>query len=99
MTLQEDVLELKAKVESTGDYTIGAQYGPGGQQLRAKAEPLPLQLGPPGQLHDPHARLFDDKIASQSTFQFDGSKGGATWKGKVERFFISKSPALMKLLS
>ena len=102
-TLQDDVEELKARVDGAcdpwADGTVGAQYGPGGRQPRARAEPLPLVLGPLGQLYDPHAKLFDDKLANQSNFQFDGSKGGAAWKGKVERYFISKCPALMKMLS
>ena len=32
-------------------------------------------------------------------FQFNGKTGGDTWKGKVERYFISKAPALEKILA
>ena len=101
--LMGEVEELKAKVDGAHDPwtdgTVGAQYGSGARQPRAKPEPLPLKLGPLGQLYDANAKLFDDKLTSQASFQFDGSKGGATWKGKLERYFISKCPALMKMLS
>ncbi len=95
-TLQDEVEELKTRIDGAcdpwTDYTVGAQFGPGGAQPRDKAEILPLVLGPLGQLYDPHAKLFDDKLANQSSFEFDGSKGGAAWKGKVERYFISRCP-------
>ena len=43
-------------------------------------------------------KLFEDKMALQSGFQFDGQKGGDRWKGKVERYFIGKAPALKVIL-
>ena len=58
---------------------------------------LPLSLGPLGGIET--GRLFEDKMASQDGFQFDGQKGGDRWKGKVERYFISKAPALKAILT
>ena len=43
-------------------------------------------------------RAFDDRLCGQVEFQFNESKGGDSWCGKVERFFISKSPALHMML-
>ena len=43
-------------------------------------------------------RAFDDRMCGQAEFQFNGSKGGDAWRGKVERYFISKIPALHMLL-
>ena len=51
---------------------------------------LPLKLGPMGTLAT--GRVFDNKIAGQSDFQFS-AKGGDQWKGKVERYLISQAPA------
>ena len=49
------------------DGTVGAHYGHGsGRKPRAKPQPLPLKIGALGQLHDANARLFDDRLASQS---------------------------------
>ena len=42
--------------------------------------------------------LFDDKIASSSADQFDGTKGGVAWKMKVRGYFIAKAPALVGIL-
>ena len=42
--------------------------------------------------------LFDDKTMLHSEFRYDGNKGGASWKSRVERYFISKAPALRELL-
>ena len=81
------------------DGTVGAHYGHGsGRKPRAKPQPLPLKIGALGQLHDANARLFDDRLASQSRFQFDGNKGGVSWKGTLERYIISKCPAMMEIL-
>ena len=43
-------------------------------------------------------RAFDDRLCGQPEFQFNGSKGGDAWRGKTERYFISKVPALHMLL-
>ncbi len=98
---------LKNKVEEVSngrdggdpwsDPTIGAHCG-GGRAPRARPQPLPLTLGPMGQLTAPDSRLFDDRLTNQATFCFDGQKGGVAWKGKLERYFISKCPALMNML-
>ena len=52
-----------------------------------------------GQLTKPEANLFDDKLANQHGFSFDGQKGGATWKTKLGNYFISKCPAARTLLT
>ncbi len=57
---------------------------------------LPLRLGSLGILAA--GKSFDDKIPLQKDFQFNGKHGGDTWKGKVERYFISKVPALERVL-
>ena len=60
---------------------------------------LPLVLrGPMGAIDYKDRPLFDDKLAMQTEFRFDGSKGGPHWKGKVERYFISRAPILQKIL-
>ena len=56
----------------------------------------PLKIGPLGGLET--GRLFEDKMTAQADFKFDGQKGGDRWKGKLERYFISKSPALKAVL-
>ena len=60
------------------------------------ATTLPLRLGPLGGLAT--GRLFDDKMTSQEGYRFDGTKGGDRWKGKLERYFMSKCPALRAIL-
>ena len=59
--------------------------------------PLPLHYGPLGALLHSKYGLFDDKLTAQSEYKFDGSKGGDSWKGKIERYFISKVPALKNI--
>ena len=63
------------------------------QRLNARQK---LTLGPLGRLES--GRLFEDKMTSHEGFQFDGQKGGDRWKGKLERYFISKVPALKAIL-
>ena len=58
---------------------------------------LTLNLGPMGDSLL-KGRAFDDRMCGQAEFQFNGSKGGDAWRGKVERYFISKIPALHMLL-
>ena len=66
--------------------------------LRAPAT-LPLKLqGPLGAIGYKDKALFDDKLSSQDEYRFNGSKGGWNWKGKMERYFISKAPVLRELL-
>ena len=42
--------------------------------------------------------LFDDKVLLTPEYQWDGVKGGAAWKSRVERYFITKAPVLRELL-
>ena len=99
-----DVLKLTVDEMNDGSFdqfadgTVGAGYG-GGRKARKPAQPLPLVIGALGQLHDVNAKLFDDRQASQPGYQFDGSKGGVAWKGKLENYFISKCPGMMEILS
>ncbi len=34
----------------------------------------------------------------QEEYRFNGVKNGPQWKGKVERYFVSKAPVLKELL-
>ena len=65
-----------------------------GRRIRPILQPLPIKIGTIGQLQDVNARLFDHRMAAQPAFQFDGSKGGAAWKSKIERYLMSKILAL-----
>ena len=74
-----DVQELKDKVQkleeeraSRGDHSDGDYDGAVGRPQRARAQPLPLQLGEFGQLYDANARLFDDKLANDAAFSYNG---------------------------
>ena len=62
---------------------------------------LPLALGPLGGLPESvkTGRLFDDRMTAQEGYKFDGTKGGDRWKGKLERYFMSKCPALRNILA
>ena len=53
-----------------------------------EGESLPLKPGPMGTLAT--GRVFDMKITGQADFQFS-CKGGDQWKGKTERYLISRS--------
>ncbi len=60
---------------------------------------LPLDLkGPLGAINFKDRSVFDEKLALQDEYKFNGSKGGTAWKGKVERHFISRSPILRQVL-
>ncbi len=75
---------------------LSAQHAP---RARGERRALPLTLkGPLGALNFKERALFDDKIAMQSDFSFNGLKGGMAWKGKVERYFISRIPILKTIL-
>ena len=81
--------------------SFGDEHGaPGADDPHASspgsATELPLRLGRLGGLLT--GKMFDDKMTSQDTFKFDGTKGGDRWKGKVERYFISKVPAMKAIL-
>ena len=103
--LRREVDLIKQQLEDAQDATFdpwstGSSYsGAVGRRTRTKPQALPIKIGPLGQLQDANARLFDDRISAQAAFQFDGIKGGSAWKSKVERYFMSKCPALLELLS
>ena len=60
---------------------------------------LPLQLrGPLGAIGYKERSLFDEKLASQSEYKFDGVKGGIAWKGRLERMIIARAPILKDVL-
>ena len=105
--LRAELDELKAQMDMGDEGGFDPWSGGGGgstyggyvgRRTRPKPQPLPIKIGPIGQLQDVNARLFDDRMAAQPAFQFDGSKGGAAWKSKIERYLMSKIPALSELL-
>ena len=72
---------------------------PAASAARAGPTPLPLALHAPlGAIAFKDRKLFDDKLAMQDEFKFNGVRGGISWKGKVERYFISCAPILKELL-
>ena len=96
-----DKLEDEDAGSGYGDATIGAHFGtePRRRTRRERPIELPLIVGSMGQLTKPEASLFDDKLANQASFGFDGQKGGAAWKCKVGNYFVSKCPAARSLLA
>ena len=42
--------------------------------------------------------MFDDKVILTAEYQWDGVKGGAALKSRVEMYFITKAPVLRELL-
>ena len=42
--------------------------------------------------------MFDDKLMLNEEYRYNGVKGGAAWKSKLERYFVSKAPVLRELL-
>ena len=56
---------------------------------------LPLILGHLGNISSD--RIFDDKVSVHEDFRFNGHKNGYAWKSKVERYMISRVPALAKI--
>jgi len=76
------------------DHDQQARQGGGAERTA-----LPLELrGPFGALNFKESALFDQKISMTSDYSFNGLKGGLNWKGKVERYFISRIPVLMNIL-
>ena len=61
--------------------------------------PMKLTL-PLGQLGNERRdkSIYDDKMMTQPEYRFDGTKDGAKWKSKVERYFITKVPVAMEIL-
>ncbi len=69
--------------------------------VKSAFDPLqPLRERPLGMLSSDKCdrQLYDDKLTSQPEYRFDGHQGGVAWKSKVERYFISKCPALTEIL-
>ena len=62
------------------------------------SKPLEL-LEPLGTVGQKDKILFDDKVATTSEFQFNGSRNGLAWVRKVENHFISRAPVLLAILS
>ena len=42
--------------------------------------------------------IYDEKMMTQAEYRYDGGKNGASWKSKVERYFITKVPVALELL-
>ena len=42
--------------------------------------------------------MFDNKLMLNEEYRYNGLKGGAAWKSKLERYFVSKAPVLRELL-
>ena len=38
--------------------------------------------------------MFDDKLMLNEEYRYNGVKGGAAWKSKLERYFVSKASVL-----
>ena len=59
--------------------------------------PMELTL-PLGQLGNERRdkSIYDDKMMTQPEYRFDGTKDGAKWKSKVERYFITKVPVAIR---
>ena len=61
--------------------------------------PMPLRMpGPLGAIQYKDRPMFDDKVMMHQDYAYNGSKGGSTWKSKVERYFITKAPCLREVL-
>ena len=69
-----------------------------GAQRAPKSLPLDLK-GPLGSIGYKDRSIFDQKLSLQEEFRFNGTKGGLTWKGKTERYFISCAQVLKDLLA
>ncbi len=73
--------------------------GDAGEERRQDGSPPTLEpLGPLGLLNNPEKQLYDDKRTAQSEYKFDGYKGGVAWKSRLERYLMSKVPALKQFL-
>ena len=85
-----DELEVDVAGGGSDDPTIGANFGsePRRRARRERQIELPFIIGSMGQLTKPEASLFDDKLAHQAGFGFDGQKGGAAWKCKVGNYLV-----------
>ena len=60
---------------------------------------LPLVLlDPLGSIAHTNRPIFDIKMASQEEYRYNGVKDGIKWKERIEGYFISCAPVLMKIL-
>ena len=65
---------------------------------RTRRRTLPLKLaGSLGSVGYKDKAMFEDKLAT-TEFQYDGVKGGAAWKTKVERYMVYKAHVLNEFL-
>ena len=82
-----------------GDTSPAGPQGDEGPRDAQGRRLLPLALrGPLGAIAYKERALFDDKLALTEEYRFNGVKGGPAWKGKLERYFISKAPVLQEIL-
>ena len=100
------VLEGRAQGRGTDPWHGAAGGGPfrppsatAAPEAKGTKKTLPLTLpGPLGAIDRKDRSIFDEKLTLQAEYKFDGIKGGIAWKGKLERYFISKAPILKELL-
>ena len=59
---------------------------------------LGLPFGPLANVEKLDKGIYDDKLTTNTDYMSDGVKDGAFWKSKLERYFISKLPAMMEIL-
>ena len=82
---------------ATANSTYGATAATATGQRPAARTAL-QNIGALGGLERSDGRLFEDKMTALEEFRFDGQKGGDRWKGRLERYFISKAPCLKVIL-
>ncbi len=83
----------------SGPHRGGAQPPPTGPAANAPPQSLPLKLkGPLGAINVKDRGIFDEKLATQAEYKFDGMRGGVAWKGKTERHFVSRAPIIKDVL-
>ncbi len=81
-----------------GNRDQAADGGGDGGDRRDGELPTLEPLGPLGLLVNPEKQLYDDKLTAQAEYKYNGHKNGPAWKSKVERYFMSKVPALKQIL-
>ena len=72
----------------------GGAPGGGGGGPPGRPGPGAYPGGPPGNAPaiTTHTRLFEEKIARESQYHYDGDSKGSTWRSDVFDYFISKCP-------